>query len=98
MHEAPSVGVGVPSDFEVADALPRTFFQINFFPDLVQIYFLPFEVLVVPAALHFAPDLTAPKADVENEAVMIATTTIKTNDFFTVKMLLSKNYFVFNYF
>jgi hypothetical protein len=37
-------------------------FQINFFPDLMQVYLIPDDVLVFPSTLQAVPGLTAASA------------------------------------
>jgi hypothetical protein len=53
------VGVGVGVGVGVAFFTATPLFQINFFPDLTQVYFLPAAVLICPTFLHASPALTA---------------------------------------
>jgi hypothetical protein len=49
------VGVAIGTGFFTATPL----FQINFLPDLTQVYLIPADVLVRPTFLHVVPGLTA---------------------------------------
>ena len=51
------VGVGVATGTGFFTATPL--FQINFLPDLTQVYLIPADVLVRPTFLHVVPGLTA---------------------------------------
>lgn len=42
-------------------------FQINFLPDLMQVYFLALTVLVAPTLVHLVPAIVAPFAGVDVE-------------------------------
>jgi hypothetical protein len=52
-------GVGVATGEGFLTATPL--FQTSFFPDLMQVNFLPATVVVLPALVHLAPGLTAAK-------------------------------------
>ena len=54
-----ALGVGVGVTFFTATPL----FQINFFPDLTQVYLIPDDVLVWPRVLQAVPGLTAASAN-----------------------------------
>jgi hypothetical protein len=54
------VAVGVGEGVAFLTAMPL--FQTNFFPDLIQVYLIPDDVLVVPSVLHVVPGLTAASA------------------------------------
>jgi hypothetical protein len=57
-------GVGVGADEIEVEGVGKGFsfgaitplLQTNFFPDLVQVYFLPLKVFVIPCFEHFDPD------------------------------------------
>ena len=55
------VTAGASADVEVSAGFTTAtpLFQINFFPDLTQVYFLPAAVLICPTFLHASPALTA---------------------------------------
>jgi len=54
------VGAGVVVGVAFFAATPL--FQVNFLPDLVQVYFFPEAIEVDPALLHGFPAFTAPNA------------------------------------
>jgi hypothetical protein len=55
-----AVGVGVGVGVAVLTATPL--FQINFFPDLMQVYLIPDDVLIFPSTLQAVPGFTAASA------------------------------------
>ena len=59
---AVGVGVGVGEGIGVAFFTATPLFQTNFFPDLIQVYLIPDDVLVLPSVLHVVPGLTAASA------------------------------------
>ena len=56
------VGVGVGEGISVAFFTATPLFQTNFFPDLMQVYLIPDDVLVFPSTLQAVPGLTAASA------------------------------------
>ena len=56
------VGVGEGVGIGVAFLAATPLFQINFFPDLMQVYLIPDDVLVLPSTLQAVPGLTAASA------------------------------------
>ena len=56
------VGEGVGEGVGVTFLTATPLFQINFFPDLMQVYLIPDDVLVFPSVLHVVPGLTAASA------------------------------------
>jgi hypothetical protein len=56
------VGVGVGEGVGVAFLTATPLFQTNFFPDLMQVYLIPDDVLVFPSTLQAVPGLTAASA------------------------------------
>ncbi|ASY20160.1 hypothetical protein A7sIIA15_04705 [Candidatus Planktophila vernalis] len=64
--DAEGVGVGVAEGVGVATGtgcLTATpLFHTNFFPDLMQVYLIPDDVLVLPSTLQAVPGLTAASA------------------------------------
>jgi len=57
------IGVGVGEGEGVAFFTATPLFQINFFPDLIQVYLIPDDVLVWPSTLQAMPGLTAASAN-----------------------------------
>jgi len=57
------IGVGVGEGEGVAFFTATPLFQINFFPDLIQVYLIPDDVLVWPSTLQAVPGLTAASAN-----------------------------------
>jgi hypothetical protein len=57
------VGVGVGEGVGVAFLTATPLFQTNFFPDLMQVYLIPDDVLVLPSTLQAVPGLTAASAN-----------------------------------
>jgi hypothetical protein len=62
--------------------------QINFFADLMQVYFLPLMIEVDPNFGHVDPGLTAPKVGKARLALMMDTESSSAKVFLTTKILL----------
>jgi hypothetical protein len=60
--EGVGVGVGVGVTAGTGFAIATPLFHTSFLPFLMQVYFLPLAVAVVPAFLHASPALTAATA------------------------------------
>jgi len=56
------VGIGVGVGVGVAVLTATPLFQINFFPDLMQVYLIPDDVLIFPSTLQAVPGFTAASA------------------------------------
>ena len=57
------VGVGVGEGVGVTFLTATPLFHTNFFPDLMQVYLIPDDVLVLPSTLQAVPGLTAASAN-----------------------------------
>jgi len=72
------IGVGVGVGFKT-----KPLFQINFWPDLTHVYFMPARIEVLPAFVQGEPALTAPNAVRE---LAPKTTTVTTSVEITFRM------------
>jgi hypothetical protein len=79
------VGVGVGVGVEVV-ATPL--FQTNFLPDLMQVNFLPWEVLIWPLVVHAEPVLIAAKAGIAREDPDIARAITSDRDFILMRKIV----------
>jgi hypothetical protein len=74
------VGVGL----EIATPLLHT----NVLSDLMQVNFLPCEVLIWPLVVHLEPALIAAKAGIAREDPVIARAITKARDFFLIRKIV----------
>jgi hypothetical protein len=82
-----AVGVGVADG--VGEALTTTFtplLQTSFFPDLIQVYLYPLEIVVALALVQDPPALTAAEAVIEVELPINAITASHSKVFFISKL------------
>jgi hypothetical protein len=88
--EGVTVGLGVAVGVGVGFLTATPLFHINFVPDLIQVNFLPCEVLIWPLVVHVDPALIAAKAGIVREDPVTASAITSDRDFFlTRKIVLS---------